>query len=292
MQGFLHPLTCGVPASWLQSTKANTDKANTDLGWASKAWRKIASLYIDDICVHGPIHTHVNDLAKVLKRLKGNNVSLKMVKCEFAVTKGKFLGHIVHAGKGISSDPKKVQGIVQMQRPKTVADLRTLLGASSYLRKFIPDFADVTRPLRLVQNHFFSKHATITEEYWSEDCENSFNTLKASLACAPLLAYPDFNKPFIVCCDASGTQLGAALCQLVNGVERPIAYASRALTESERKWGITDLEGAAVVWALRMWRPYLISSKVVIITDHSLVAQNKPAEQTAGTLCVGLNGIC
>ena len=91
-----------------------------------RTWRRIASLYLDDICIHGSVDNHINDLARVLKRLRGNGVSLKMVKCDFAVTKGKFLGHVVNARRGIriSADPDKVNAVVGMrQRPSTVAEL-------------------------------------------------------------------------------------------------------------------------------------------------------------------------
>ena len=170
--------------------------------------KRIASMYIDDICVHGKVAEHTDSLAKILKRLRGNNVSLKMVKCEFVVTTGKFLGHVVKAGEGTVADPKKVQGIVAMKRPTTVAHLRTLLGASSYLRKFIPDYSDMTRPLRTIQNHYRSKHSEIMDCHWQEEHEEAFKALKASLCSAPVLAFPDWSKSFIICCDASGTQLG------------------------------------------------------------------------------------
>ena len=209
-------------------------------------------------------------MARILKRLRGNNVSLKMVKCEFGVTKGKFLGHIVKAKQGVLADESKVHAIVGMQRPTTVSAVRTLLGATSYLRSFIPDYADLTRPLRVVQNKFLSRHSVIPDEAWSEECQRAFEGLKAALVSAPVLAFPDFSKPFIICADASDYQLGAVLCQRSpDGTERPLAYASRALDTTEQKWGITDKEGAALLFAVRLWWPYLVSTKVLAVTDHS-----------------------
>ena len=167
-------------------------------GDETKVVKRIASLYIDDICCHGSVKGHVNDLCSVFKRLRTHGVSLKMAKCEFDVTQGKFLGHIVNAKQGIIADPGKVQGILQMGRPKTVSALRTLLGATSYLRSYIPDFSDLTRHLRLVQNKYPTKHSEITDEDWDGACDEAFRTLQASLAFAPLLAFPDFTKAFII----------------------------------------------------------------------------------------------
>ena len=232
--------------------------------------KRFASLYIDDICVHGTFADHINHVAKILKRLRGNNVSLKMVKCKFAVTEGAFLGHMVKAGQGIFVDPKKVEGIVAMKRPRTVSAIRTFLGAASYLRKFIPDFADLSQPLRQVQSLYPSKHSVIEDKDWTSRQQAAFDGLKAALVAAPVLAFPDFSKPFILLTDASNTQLGAALVQCSDdGTERPLAYASRALNKHECKYGITDKEGAALTWATRMWRHYLTGSKVVAVTDHS-----------------------
>jgi len=172
MQYILHPLTCDRP---LHNESVDDAGAEADIEnypkWQHSWWR-IASLYLDNVCVHGKVVNHVDDLARVLKRLRGNGVSLKMVKCDFAVTKGKFLGHVVNAKKGISADPDKIGAICGMQqRPSTVSDLRTLIGAMSYLRKFIPDYVDVTRPLREVQRHYYHKGAVLNDCHWSDECE-------------------------------------------------------------------------------------------------------------------------
>ena len=276
MTSILHPhvVDTYLPKSLSRDhTISSANAAGAGGGAASvqtfQVTKRIASLYIDDVCVHGKRDSHVDNLASVLKRLHGNNVSLKMVKCEFAVTEGKFLGHVVKAGEGVMADPKKVSAIVQMQRPRTVGDIRTLLGACSYLRRFIADFSDVTLPLRLIQKNYRNKNCEVPDADWLPEHEAAFRALQAALSSAPVLAFPDFDKPMIVCCDASGTQLGAVLCQRdKDGIERPIAYGSKALNSAERKYAISDLEGAAVVWAMKMWRPYLLGSKCLCITDH------------------------
>jgi hypothetical protein len=99
---------------------------------------------------------------------------------------------------------------------------------------------------------------------WSQKCEDAFHTLRQHLTTAPVLAQPDNTKPFEVYCDASGTGLGCVLMQ----ENRVIAYASRALRPHEQNYPTHDLELAAVVHALKIWRHYLMGAHCNIYTDH------------------------
>jgi hypothetical protein len=99
---------------------------------------------------------------------------------------------------------------------------------------------------------------------WSQKCEDAFHTLRQLLTTAPMLAQPDSTKSFDVYCDASGTGLG---CVLVRD-NRVIAYASRALRPHEQNYPTHDLELAAVVHALKIWRHYLMGAHCSIYTDH------------------------
>jgi hypothetical protein len=99
---------------------------------------------------------------------------------------------------------------------------------------------------------------------WEEDCENAFHTLRIHLTTAPVLAQPDSTKPFDVYCDASGTILGCVLMQ----DNRVIAYASRVLRPHEKNYPTHDLELAAVIHDLKIWRHYLMGTHCNIYTDH------------------------
>ena len=208
MSYILHPFTYNTysPRSPSDPTFSSGEAEDGARGGAAAAQpfqvtKRITSLYIDDVCVHSSRDSHVDDLASVLKRLRGNNVSLKMVKCEFGVVEGKFLGHVGKAGESVMADPKKVAAIVHniMQRPRTIADIRTLLGACSYLRRFIADVLDGTLPLRIIQKDYRNKTYAVVDEYWLTEHEDSFRAIQAALSSAPVPAFPDFNKPMIVC---------------------------------------------------------------------------------------------
>ena len=103
---------------------------------------------------------------------------------------------------------------------------------------------------------------------WTEKCDAAFEQLRNGLCSPPILAYPDFSKPFILTTDASNTAIGGILGQVQDGKERVIQYAGRSLKKHERQYTITEKEGLAVIYSLKVFDPYLRNSKFTIITDH------------------------
>ena len=128
----------------------------------------------------------------------------------------------------------------------------------------------MAEPIRKIEK-YYRTGTTKVGHLWkdNEAAHRGFNGLKAALANAPVLATPDFTRPFIILSDASKHFIGAVLAQRdSNGIERPIAYMSRALRGAELNYAITDAEGLALVVALRQWRHYVASSPTLCITDH------------------------
>jgi hypothetical protein len=158
----------------------------------------------------------------------------------------KFLGHTI-SHDGISVDPSNVQEVMEWKPPKSVHQIRSFLGLAGYYRRFIPDFSRIAKPM----TELLKKGVKFV---WSEACEEAFHTLRQHLTSAP----------FEVFCDASGTGLGCVLMQ----EGRVIAYASRALRPHELNYPTHDLELAAVVHALKIWRHYLMGNRCNIFTDH------------------------
>jgi hypothetical protein len=167
-----------------------------------------------------------------------------------------FLGHIL-SENGVSVDPSKVQEVMDWKAPTTVSEVRSFLGLAGYYRRFIADFSKIAKPMTslLQKDHKF---------IWIEECEAAFHTLWKLLITALVLAQPDIEKPFDVFCDASKTRLGCVLMQ----EGRVIAYASRQLRKHEINYLTHDLELAAVVHALKIWRHYLLGNVCNIFTDH------------------------
>ena len=219
--------------------------------------------YFDDIIIPSrSIDEQCDRLTRVLSRFRAHNLRVKASKCKFASDQVLFLGHIV-SSQGVHTDPAKIQAVSLIPEPLNVEHVRSFLGLAGYYRRFIPNFATIAAPLVAL-----TKKAT--KFTWQDSQRHAFQTLKASLCNAPILAYPQLDQPFIVQTDASDLGLGAVLTQRdKSGNERVISYASRALSEREKAFSATEKEALAVVFALEQFRVYLLGVHFLLVTDHS-----------------------
>nr|XP_009771167.1 PREDICTED: uncharacterized protein LOC104221741 [Nicotiana sylvestris] len=167
-----------------------------------------------------------------------------------------FLGHVM-SRDGIQVDPKKIKAVRDWPRPTTPTEIRSFLGLAGYYRRFVEGFSKIATPLtRLTQKGVAFQ--------WSNECEESFQKLKVALTTAPILTLPTGAGGFTIYCDASQVGLGCVLMQ--NG--KVVAYASRQLKNHEKNYPTHDLELAAIVFALKIWRHYLYGEPCEIYTDH------------------------
>ena len=218
---------------------------------------KFVVVFSDDILIYSKNEEeHEKHLRIVLQRLRDHQLYAKFSKCEFWLNMVKFLGHTI-SSEGISVDPSKVQEVMDWKPPTSVHQIRSFLGLAGYYRRFIPDFSRIAKQMTelLKKDVKFKLDAKYDE---------AFHTLRAHLTTAPVLAQPDNNKSYDVYCDASGTGLDYVLMQ----DNRVIAYASRALRPHELNYPTHDLELAAVIHALKIWRHYLMGTHCNIFTDH------------------------
>nr|CAI44662.1 OSJNBa0061C06.18 [Oryza sativa Japonica Group] len=218
---------------------------------------KFVVVFIDDILIYSRTkEEHVEHLRLALEKLREHQLYAKFSKCEFWLSEVKFLGHVISAG-GVAIDPSNVESVTNWKQPKTVSEIRSFLGLAGYYRRFIENFSKIAKPMtRLLQKDVKYK--------WSEECEQSFQELKNRLISAPILILPDPKKGFQVYCDASKLGLGCVLMQ--DG--KVVAYASRQLRPHEKNYPTHDLELAAVVHALKIWRHYLFGTRTEVYTDH------------------------
>ena len=186
---------------------------------------------------------------------------IKLKKCYFCRRELPFLGHLI-TDQGVKPDPAKLQAIETIQPPKNVKDLRAFLGLTGYYRRFIKDYAAIAKPLTNLTGSKVSWN-------WTIECQEAFVTLKRKLLTDPILAFPNFNRPFILHTDASDFAIGAVLSQKDdNGIDRVISYASRKLNPAERNYSATARECLAVVHWTKYYRPYLFGTKFTVVTDH------------------------
>ncbi|XP_060212009.1 uncharacterized protein LOC132639586 [Lycium barbarum] len=199
---------------------------------------------------------HADHLRITLTTLEENKLYAKFSKYEFWLNSVAFLGHVI-SSEGIKVDPHKISTVKDWPRPTSTTDIRSFLGLTSYYRKFVEGFSLIASP--------FKKLTQKTAKFqWSEACEKSFQELKARLTSAPILNLPSGSGGYVVYCDTSKIGFGCVLMQ--NG--KVIAYASRQLKKHEKNYPTRDLELAAVVFALKIWRRYLYGEHCDVFIDH------------------------
>ena len=214
-------------------------------------------VFIDDVLIYSPsMEKHKEHLRSILETLRTHKLYAKFSKCEFWLEEVQFLGHVI-SKDGISVDPAKIEAIMKWKTPNNASEIRSFLGLAGYYRRFIKDFAAIASPMTKL-----TKKGVKFE--WTQECENSFQELKKRLTSAPVLVLPSGTEGFQVYTDASRKGLGCVLMQQ----GKVIAYASRQLKDHEMNYPTHDLELAAVIHALRIWRHYLYGAQFEIFTDH------------------------
>ncbi|PNX67289.1 retrotransposon-related protein, partial [Trifolium pratense] len=158
----------------------------------------------------------MNKLEEVLQLLDKHKLVVNQKKCSFGKRTVEYLGHLINK-EGVAVDPSKVNSVLQWPTPKNVKGVRGFLGLAGYCRKFIRDYGKIAKPLtELTKKDNFK---------WGVEAQQAFEELKKKLTTAPVLSLPNFDKDFLIECDASGGGIGAILMQ----DKRPIAYYSKAL---------------------------------------------------------------
>ena len=232
--------------------------------------------YIDDILVHSANEEqHEYHLQQVFQKLEESGLTLRGNKCHFGMTQVSYLGHLFSAS-GMMPDSQKVKALLDWPIPTTVTAVRQFIGLASYYRRYIHDFATIAAPLHQLTQKGISFN-------WSQECTDAFNLLKQKLVQAPILAFPNFStvaSPFVFYTDASSIGIGAVLEQ----DSHVIAYASRALTKSEKQYNVIQRECLALVYALKQFRHYLIGRSFNLVTDHAPL-QWLSAQKMEGLLC-------
>lgn len=243
---------CNAPSTFQRLM----DLILADLQWTT------CLVYLDDIIVFGrTFHEHLTRLDGVLEKLRQANLKVKPSKCNLFSTQVHYLGHVI-SSEGVMPDPAKVEAVREWPIPANQTEVQSFIGLASYYRRFVRGFADTARPL-----HQLAEKGRRFR--WTEECQVAFDRLKTSLVTAPVLAYPDPSKIFILDTDASDVGIGAVLSQEEGGMERVVAYASRALTKQERKYATTKKELLSMVAFTKHFKHFLLGKEFVLRTDHN-----------------------
>jgi RNase H-like domain found in reverse transcriptase/Reverse transcriptase (RNA-dependent DNA polymerase)/Integrase zinc binding domain/Integrase core domain/Retroviral aspartyl protease len=220
--------------------------------------------YLDDILIYSENELeHQSHVEKVLTRLRAAGLQADIKKCEFSVTKTKYLGFIVSTD-GIEVDPEKVEAVINWQPPQTVKGVQSFLGFCNFYRRFIRDYGKTAAPLtRLTRKE--------VPFVFGPDCTTAFEELKHRLVSAPILAHYNPDKETMLETDASdGVVAGVLSQQQSDGEYHPVAYLSKTMAPAELNYPIYDKEMLAIIRSLSHWRAELqgSDSQVKILTDH------------------------
>ena len=221
-------------------------------------------VYLDDIMIYSKsLEEHIIHVRRVLKRLIENKLVAKLSKCEFHKQELTFLGNVI-SKDGVKTDPDKLEAITKWPRPNKVKELQSFLGFRNYYRRFINKFAEIARPL-------YALTSSKKKFEWDQEAEKAFKELKQAMVSPPVLSYPDYDKQFIVECDASKYAIGGVLSQQdEKGELHPVYYYSKKLSKSEINYSITEKELMAIKTTFVEWRHLLMGAKhkVIVYTDH------------------------
>ncbi|CAC5425304.1 unnamed protein product [Mytilus coruscus] len=216
-----------------------------------------AEVIVADILIWGStIQEHDERLKKVLDRAGQCNLKLSKSKCQFRKNEVEYVGHII-SKDALKPDPEKVCAVQKMKKPENKKELQTFLGFITYLSKFLSNMSDVSAPLRVLLEEK-------NEWCWEKEQDTSFNKLKDMATNTPILSCYDPKQPLTLNVDASSKGLGAVLLQN----DKPIAYASRALTPTQQRYAQIEKETLAIVFGCQKFHHYVYGRQVEVESDH------------------------
>lgn len=239
---------------------------------------KNAIVYIDNIIVYSQTFEEFCDvLEQVLCRIKEANLTLKPSKCKFGYRKISVLGYDI-SGDGIRPDSSKLDKINNIKIPTSIKELKSILGLFSYYRKFIDNYANLALPLSKLMKKG-------SKFYWGEPQQIAFDQILTLIRNPPLLRHFTNDEGILtrLYVDASDNALGACLMQ-GNDSLLPISFASRRLSDCERKYTITEKECLALVWALNYFKHLLWGMDFEVVTDHKALVWLRERKDMTGRL--------
>lgn len=218
-------------------------------------------VYLDDVVVFGSTREeHDRRVETLFDRMREYGILLNDRKCIFGAEEIEFLGHVLNE-QGVRPTESRIAAVKHFREPKTIAELRSFLGLITYVGRFIPNHASRTEPLRRLLQAGVSFH-------WKEEQQEAFKTIKLAICETKFLGFFDRKDKTKLIVDASPEGLGAVLVQEnTEGQNRIISFASKSLTDLEKKYFQTEREALAIVWGVEKFKLYLLGHKFELITD-------------------------
>jgi hypothetical protein len=240
-------------------------------------WRQCL-VYMDDVLIFSKtFEDHLRDIDEVLARFTFAGLKLKPTKCVFAENEVEYLG-FKFTDKGLQPTTTKINALLNVTPPDTTKKLFSFLCSVNYYRSLIPNYGRITADLYKMCEGRTRKCS------WSASLLRSFAFLKQSLVTAPILAFPNFSLPFFIQTDASNNAIGAVLLQKQSNLFKPVAFASRKLSETEKRYSTTERELLAIIYAYDQFYSHVYGRKIVFYSDHEPLATMTNLKNPMGRL--------
>ncbi|KAH7702632.1 pol polyprotein [Aphelenchoides avenae] len=223
--------------------------------------------FVDDVILcSASIEEHLENIDEFLRIVEENGLSLNLEKCDFCRDYIKYLG-VILSERGTEPNPDKIAAILNIPVPTTMTKLKSFLGAFNYFRRHVKNCSQILAPLYEIM-----KGDRLGE--WGPRQQEAFDTAKAMLASAPILAPPRAGIPYVLETDASNAGLGFCLLQEgKDGLMHPVVYGSRCCNKHEKNLHVSEREALAAVYALKECAPYIVGNPTTILrTDNAATA--------------------
>lgn len=217
--------------------------------------------YLDDLIITGATEKeHWENIERLIEKLSEYGLRVNLEKSVFFQNSVEYLGFVIDKD-GKRPSKLSVEAIKLLKKPENVTEVQAFLGKINYYRCFIKNLADLANPLYML----LKKNCVFK---WTSECENAFEKLKNEIINATKLTHYDSLKPLILATDASNKGIGAVLMQKHDGIEKPIAHASKTLTETQQKYSQIEREALAIIFGVKKFHQFLFGRKFFLVTDH------------------------
>lgn len=225
--------------------------------------------YVDDfIVITETFEEHIQVLQEIARRLRVANLTVSEKKSKFCHQQLTFLGYLL-SQKGLQPNPERIAPILTYLRPKTIREVRRLVGLVNWYRRFIPNAAELLAPLtNIIRDEGPNSQKKIE---WTVAAELALDRIKEILSSEPIIVMADFNLPFKIYTDASLTAGAAILTQERNGIEHVVQYYSFKFTPTQQNYTTTERELLAVIAGVEKFRPWIDGVVVEVVTDHASI---------------------
>ena len=226
----------------------------------------ICEIYIDDILIHAQTEDEFcANLTAILERCKSYNILLNPAKCKFGLDEVEYVGHTINSTGGLHFTRSKLDSVLDFELPQVGKQLKSFIGFCNYFRDHVENFSAKMQPLNELLRDYDKRRRLV----WSEESRQAFEDVKKAVHECPTLFFMDVTLPVFMHTDASKYGIGAYLFQIdKDGNEKPIAFISKTLTDTQRRWHTPQKEAYAIFYAFKQLDYLIRGVKFTLRTDH------------------------